>query len=132
MSPFLVFTLKTDRFQNAPFSNLYVLISVSKSSVFTAEQCERKAKTDKFCSVFMWKRSSVKGALAYFGYIVDDYDYDDGDIDDIATPLLKVHPNATSHFGILWDSSSQGKDSWNRQCPAQRKILLNKKNLKNL
>ena len=27
-----------------------------KSSVFTAAQCERKAKTDKFCSVF--KRSS--------------------------------------------------------------------------
>ena len=28
MSPFLAFTLKTDRFQNAPFSNLCVFISV--------------------------------------------------------------------------------------------------------
>ena len=53
MSPFLASTLKTDRFQNAPFSNLCVFISVFESSVFTAEQCERKAKTEKFCSVFM-------------------------------------------------------------------------------
>ena len=59
MSPFLVFTLKTDRFQNAPFSTLCVFVSVfeKRSSVnarpkrksfapfhMKTEQCERGLK----------------------------------------------------------------------------------------
>ena len=50
-----IFGLHTENgsFQNAPFSNLSVFISVfEKNPVFTAEQCERKAKTDNFYSVF--------------------------------------------------------------------------------
>ena len=44
--PFLALTLKTDRVQ------VYALsLAFSMSSVFTAEQCERKAKTEKFYSV---------------------------------------------------------------------------------
>ena len=53
MYPFLAFTSKTDHFQNASFSNLSLFISVSKRPVFTAEQCERKVKTEKFYSVFI-------------------------------------------------------------------------------
>ena len=49
-------------FQNESLSNLSIFIGVSKSFVFTPEQCERKAKTDKFCSVFGRKRCSVNGA----------------------------------------------------------------------
>ena len=32
-------------------------------TVFTAKQCERRAKTDKFCSVFISNRISVNGTL---------------------------------------------------------------------
>ena len=53
MSPFLMFTLKTDRFQKAPFSNLCIFISIFEKLRFHAEQCERKAKTDNFYSVFI-------------------------------------------------------------------------------
>ena len=53
MSPFLAFALKMDRFQNAPFSNLCASSAFSKSSVSQPKQCEPKAKTDKFYSVFM-------------------------------------------------------------------------------
>ena len=55
MSLFSAFTLKTDRFQKASFSNSCVFIheSVFEKLVFTAEQCERKAKTGKFHSVFI-------------------------------------------------------------------------------
>ena len=69
MSPFLAFTLKMDRFQNAPFSNSCVFISVFEKPRFHsgAEQCERKAKTEKFFSVFIWKRGSVNGALGALG-----------------------------------------------------------------
>ena len=48
MSPFLVFTLKMHRLQIYAFS-----LSFSKSPVFIAEQCERKAKAEKFYSVFI-------------------------------------------------------------------------------
>ena len=44
-------------------------LAFSNSSVFTAEQCERKATTEKFYSVFIRKRSSVNGtsvALCHF------------------------------------------------------------------
>ena len=54
---------KTHRFQIYAF-----LLASSRSSVSTAEQCERKAKTDKFCFVFIWKRSSVKGGLRFQTY----------------------------------------------------------------
>ena len=39
---------KSLRFQKYPFSSAF-----SKVSVFIAEQCERKAKTDTFVSVFI-------------------------------------------------------------------------------
>ena len=45
--------IEIDRFQNAPFSNLCVINSVFE------KQYERKAKTDKFCSVFIWKWSKT-------------------------------------------------------------------------
>ena len=47
------------RFQKPPFSKASVFKSIrfqsafSKVSVFIAEQCERKAKTDTFVSVFI-------------------------------------------------------------------------------
>ena len=51
----VAFTQKTDHFQNKSFSNLCVLvsvfISVSESSVVTAEQCKLQTKADMFCSV---------------------------------------------------------------------------------
>ena len=62
MSPFLAFTLKTDRFQTAPFSNLCVFISVFEQLRFCSqgkngeillrfhtktEQCERGLNASK-------------------------------------------------------------------------------------
>ena len=49
MSPFLSFTLKTDRFQNAPFSPLCVFIKLRFHS--GAREC--KAKAERFYSVFI-------------------------------------------------------------------------------
>ena len=63
-----VFGFHTDT-ENGSFSKrtvfkFYVFsLAFSKRPVFTAEQCESKAKTEKFYSVFIWKRSSVNGAL---------------------------------------------------------------------
>ena len=50
MSPFLAFTLKTDHSKPTVFQFYAFSIAFSNSSVFTAEQCERKAKTEKFYS----------------------------------------------------------------------------------
>ena len=40
-------------FSRRTFSNLCVSLAFLKSSAFIEEQCERKAKTEKFCSVFI-------------------------------------------------------------------------------
>ena len=41
-------------FQNTPFQFYAFSLAFSNSSVLTAtKQCERKAKTDKFCSIFI-------------------------------------------------------------------------------
>ena len=47
--------------ENGSFRNAFPLV-FSKSSVFISEQCERRAKTKKFYSAFIRKRSSVNGA----------------------------------------------------------------------
>ncbi len=45
----------------AGFESIRIRFAYSKSSVFEAYQCESKAKTERFCFVFIQIRSCVKG-----------------------------------------------------------------------
>lgn len=60
MHPLLAFTLTMHRFQNASFSHLSVFISVFEKHHFYSGAVWMQEKTNKFCSVFIWKQSSVR------------------------------------------------------------------------
>ncbi len=64
MSPYLVFTLKTEPIQYASCSKDWYLLAYSNISVFEAYRCECKAETDRFRSVFIQLRNIVNG-LSY-------------------------------------------------------------------
>ena len=61
MARFFVFKLKVGLFKKACCVQIYQFPSAfSKSSISAEEQCERKAKADRFYFGFIWKRSNLE------------------------------------------------------------------------
>ena len=65
MSPFLAFTLKTDRFQNAPFSNLCVFIRVFEQLRFHSRAMWTHGKNGQVSLRFQMKTKQCERGLIF-------------------------------------------------------------------